>query len=602
MTLAVSLSAFAAFKAQARKVWALSLPYFRSNEKWQARGLLVAIVALNLGSVYMLVQLNDWNRVFYDALQNKDAAIFWQQLGRFSYLAFGSIIISVYKFYLTQLLDMRWRAWLTTHTLQRWLGHQAFYRLELARFSGSATASTDNPDQRIQEDMKLFASFSVSLSMGIFNALLTLVSFVGILWSLSGSFGFSLGGHNYTVPGFMVWMALLYCLVGSLITHFIGRPLIGLNFEQQKLEADFRHHLVRVREYAEPIALDRGEAVEQRRLQQRFKDVLANYLQLLKTQKNLTWFNSGFGQAAVIFPFVIAAPRFFSGAIQLGELTQVASAFGRVQDSLSWLVDNYDNVAAWSATATRLTRFEESLAAAEQAQGATQAAPEFGNALQTQALSLALPSGALLLQGLNLRVKPGESVLLSGPSGSGKSTLFRALAGIWPFATGSVQRPANAMFVPQRAYFPEGSLRDALAYPESASHYSDAALVQALQDALLPALCTRLDEQSNWAAKLSGGEQQRLAIARVLLKKPQWLFADEATSALDPQAEAALYQSLKTLTASAGGAIVSIAHRPSVAVWHERHWALVADPALGVAQGHGAAAYSLQDSALLQKI
>jgi len=487
---------------------------------------------------------------------------------------------------------MRWRSWLTAHTLKRWLSNQAFYRLELARFSGNEASSTDNPDQRIQEDMKLFTEYTVSLSMGILNAVVTLLSFVGILWTLSGSFGFDLGGKHYSVPGFMVWMAVLYCLVGSIITHFIGRPLISLNFKQQKLEADFRHHLVRVREYAEPIALDRGESVERGRLQLRFGDVLANYLRLLKAQKNLTWFSNGFGQAAIVFPFVVAAPRFFSGAIQLGELMQVASAFGRVQDSLSWLVDNYDSVAAWSATATRLTRFEESLVAAEQAPGAKHSDDASHQNLQTHDLNLALPSGALLLQGANLRVAPGESVLLSGPSGSGKSTLFRAFAGIWPYASGGIERPANAMFVPQRAYFPEGSLRDALAYPEPANRYTDAALVQALNDAMLPALTRRLDEQSNWAAKLSGGEQQRLALARVLLKKPQWVFADEATSALDAPTEEILYKRLKAVVESAKGAIVSIAHRPSVGGFHDRRWAM--EPA---APGTGSL-YVLKDNSL----
>jgi len=590
------------FRHFGARVWALSAPYFRSEDKWKARGLLAAIVALNLAAVYMLVLLNDWNRVFYDALQNKDAAVFWTQLGRFTYLAFAFIIIAVYRFYLTQLLEMRWRAWMTTHYLQRWLTGQAFYRLELARFTGAANgqpnsaanplASPDNPDQRIQEDINLFTSYSISLSMGLLNAVVTLVSFVGILWSLSGAFAFHFNGASYSIPGFMVWMAVLYCALGSIATHYIGRPQIRLNFRQQQVEADFRHHMVRVREYSESIALDKGEAVERAHLDTRFAAVLANYLTLIKKQKNLVWFTNFFGQAAVVFPFVVAAPRFFSGAIQLGELMQIASAFGRVQDSLSWLVDNYSSLAAWRATTDRLTSFEDNISTVMQQKlaqsklnashapgaGADIAPKTAPDTLVTSGLSIKLPTGATLLENLSLQAGPGQSVLLKGPSGSGKSTLFRSLAGIWPFASGPVHLPLDAMFIPQRPYFPDGSLRDALAYPQPAADYSDAALRQALVDALLPDLAARLDEKNAWTQKLSGGEQQRLAIARVLLKQPHWIFADEATSALDEAAEQTLYAKLLAQTQHSGGALVSIAHRPSVAAFHDQLWALEKRP------------------------
>ena len=573
------------FKHFTARVWALSAPYFRSEDKWKARGLLAAIVALNLGAVYMLVLLNEWNRVFYDALQNKDAAVFWTQLGRFTYLAFAFIIIAVYRFYLTQLLEVRWRAWMTTHYLQRWLADHAFYKLELARFTADSPASAgmpDNPDQRIQEDINLFTTYSISLSMGLLNAVVTLVSFVGILWTLSGAFAFSFNGASYSIPGFMVWMAVLYCVIGSVITHYIGRPQIRLNFQQQRVEADFRHHMVRVREYSESIALDKGEAVERAQLDTRFAAVLANYLQLIKKQKNLVWFTNFFGQAAVVFPFVVAAPRFFSGAIQLGELMQISSAFGRVQDSLSWLVDNYSSLAAWRATTDRLTSFEDNISAlARQGQAqeaiysiANQTHPLADGLLAVSNLSLKLPAGATLLSGVSLQAGPGENVLLKGPSGSGKSTLFRALAGIWPFATGQAQLPPDAMFIPQRPYFPDGSLRNALAYPQPATQYDDAALKQALTDALLPQLASRLDDEDAWSQKLSGGEQQRLAVARVLLKKPRWIFADEATSALDEAAEKTIYDRLLASVKTANGSLVSIAHRPAVTAFHGKQWEL----------------------------
>ncbi len=581
------LTKLQSFRLFTRKVAALSLPYFRSEEKWKARGLLAAIVALNLGAVYMLVLINDWNRVFYDALQNKDAATFWRELGRFTYLAFGFIVIAVYRFYLTQLLEMRWRAWMTGHYLDRWLADKAFYHLELARFSQDAHAIPDNPDQRIAEDINRFTTYSVSLSMGLLNAVVTLVSFVGILWSLSGSFSFSYNGSSYVIPGFMVWMAVVYALAGSVITHYLGRPLIALNFQQQRVEADFRHHMVRVREYSESIALDRGEPVERQQIGGRFTAVLANYLALIRRQKRLTWFNVGYGQAAVVFPFVVAAPRFFSGAIQLGELMQISSAFGRVQDSLSWFVDNYDSLASWRATTDRLTSFEESFQRVQAAArtAAQQQQTGAADALQIDEAQVGLPDGRPLLTAQDLSLRAGDAVLLKGPSGSGKSTLFRALAGIWPWARTRVQRPADfdarVMFLPQRPYFPNGALRDALAYPAPPDRYTDAQLQQALRDALLPQLAEQLDRQATWGQKLSGGEQQRLAIARALLKRPRWLFLDEASSALDEDAERTLYQKLRALVAQEDGAVVSIAHRPTVAAFHERQWRLEGDPALG---------------------
>lgn len=566
-----------------RRIGALSAPYFRSEERWKARALLIAVVALNLGTVYVSVLINDWSRVFYDALQNKDQAVFWTQLARFTYIAMAGIGVAVFKYYLTQLLQVRWRAWMTRSYMSRWLANRTFYRLELARYAqkaqdptdaaGGRQANPDNPDQRIQEDMQLFTDYTVTLSMGILNSVVTLMTFIGILWGLSGASAFNVGGHEFTIPGFMVWVALLYCVVGTVITHYIGRPLIGLNFMQQRYEADFRHHLVRVREYSEAIALDRGEAVEHAQLDTRFSSVLRNYLSLIRQQKNLVAFTASFAQLATVFPFFIAAPRFFSGAIQFGELMQIARAFNTVQDSLSWFVDNYDRVAVWRATADRLTSFDDAMRA--YAKPDDTLVRDSANSLNTRDLDVALPGGDQLLAGAALAVQPGDSVLLQGPSGSGKSTLFRAFAGIWPFARGHMSVPDNAMFIPQRPYVPDGSLRDALAYPNPAADYSDEALRQALDDALLPDLARRLDDSDAWSQKLSGGEQQRLAIARVLLKKPKWLFADEATSALDTQAEETLYKRLAADIRIAGGAMVSIAHRASVGSFHERRWTLV---------------------------
>ena len=559
--------------ATLRRIFRLAAPYFRSEEKWRARGMLLAIVALNLGYVYVAVLGNQWYGRFYDALQNKNAAVFWREIGVFGWIAFANIAVQVVKFYLTQLLQVRWRAWMTRSYLGRWMADKTFYHLELARYREQAAQTPDNPDQRIQEDLQMFTDYTMKLSMGLLNAVVTLVSFVGILWGLSGAFDFTVGGSTYQLAGSMVWIALVYCIVGTVITHFIGRPLIGLNFRQQRFEADFRHHLVRVREYSEAIALDNGEPVERRQLDTRFGNVLRNYLQLIKQQKNLVGFTSFFGQAAVIFPFIVAAPRFFSGAIQLGQLMQISSAFGKVQDALSWFVDNYDSVAVWRATTDRLTSFDDAMRAHESS--SSEVSRVDADALHTDDLDVALPNGVPLLAKTAVDVRPGDTVLLQGPSGSGKSTLFRAFAGIWPFARGQVSVPGNAMFIPQRPYVPDGTLRDALAYPNPAADYSDEALKQALADALLPDLASRLDDSDAWSQKLSGGEQQRLAIARVLLKKPAWLFADEATSALDAEAERTLYKRLAATVHSAGGAMVSIAHRAAVGDHHQQRWTLV---------------------------
>ena len=590
---------FQSFTAFVKRVVKLAMPYFQSEQKWQARGLLLAIVTLNLATVYVAVKFNDWNGVFYDALQAKNETVFWQQMGVFSYLAFGGIVIAVYKFYLTQILEMRWRKWMTSYYLQRWLSNQTFYKLELTRFSNSsknaidATINTDNPDQRISEDVNQFTTQTISLCMGLLNSVVTLVSFVGILWGLSGAFSFVLGGSSYTIPGYMLWAAVVYCLVGSVLTHYIGRSQISLNFFQQKYEADFRHHMVRVREYSESIALDKGENVEKTQLDTRFTTVISNYLALIKAQKNLIWFTSFFGQAAIIFPFIVAAPRFFSGAIQLGQLMQIASAFGKVQDSLSWFVDSYSGLASWRATTDRLTSFDESMAKSE-ALLSTQTMIDVGsNNLSTNDLTLSLPNGKVLLAHAALKANAGDAILLNGPSGSGKSTLFRAFAGIWPFSKGQIQMPTNAMFIPQRPYFPNGSLRDALAYPEPATKYDDAALQTALTDALLPQLANRLDDKEAWGQMLSGGEQQRLAIARVLLKKPQWIFADEATSALDVEAENTLYKRLIAGVLLAKGAIISIAHRPSVAAFHSTTWTLEKSASIIDADDLNSATYTI---------
>ena len=590
--LGTSISNWQKTRLQLRRVWALSLPYFQSEDKWRARSLLAACVGLNLGMVYMMVLFNDWNRVFYDALQNRDAEVFWHQLGVFGILATCYIVVAVYKFYLTQLLELGWRTWMTRDYLQRWLSHHVFYRLELQAQNG-----TDNPDQRIQEDVQQFTSDTVGLSLGVLDASVTLLSFIGILWALSGGFSFDLGDSSYNIPGFMVWMALLYALSGSLLGHWIGRSMASLNFQQQRLEADFRHHLMRVREYSEAIALDRGADVERTSLQTRFAQVIDNFMRLLRVQKRYTWFSSGYGQAAVVFPMLVASPRYFSGAIQLGELMQISSAFGQVQESLSWFITNYSRLASWQATTLRLTSFQDQMQAIEATRNTQQLnaqedlpamdsdIADLGtpglNQLITPALTISLPNGAVLLDHVRFQVKAGDRVLIRGPSGCGKSTLLRVFAGIWPYVqpSASIVLPKDTVFMPQRPYFPQGKLRDALTYPQTHSQHSDAALQQALIDVHLPHLIDKLDEEGHWTQQLSGGEQQRLSMARVFLRQARWVFADEATSALDEALEHAMYEKLLAMVSTNHGALVSVAHRPSVSAFHNHQWVFQVAPA-----------------------
>jgi vitamin B12/bleomycin/antimicrobial peptide transport system ATP-binding/permease protein len=546
--------------------WALTKPYWVSEQRAKGLTLLATVIGLALMAVYMEVQFTNWNNDFYNTLQDKDQAEFFRQLGKFALLAFTWIIIVVYQRYFQQMLLIEWRAWLTDRFLAGWMRDQAHYRMQLLARDGAQPAAVDNPDQRIAEDLRLFVEYTLSLSLGLLSAVVTLVTFITILWALSGAFTL----FGVQIPGYMVWAALLYAIVGTVLTHLVGRPLIGLDFNQQRFEADFRFSLVRLRENSEGVALYRGEREELAGFRQRFEAVIGNWWKVMLKTKQLTWLTSFYGQLAIIFPMVVAAPRFFAGEVPLGHVFQTMSAFGQVQGALSWFITAYRDFALWKATVNRLVGFTDALSEAHaQAGKPVGERVEEGETLSLEQISLQLPQGNVLLADTSLAIRPHESVLVTGPSGSGKSTLLRAIAGIWPYWKGRIRLPRGAklLFLPQKPYLPIGSLKRAATYPDDPANFADDQVLATLGAVGLPHLKEKLEKSEHWGQVLSGGEQQRLAFARALLNKPDWLFLDEATASLPEADQDRLYRLLKERLP--GTTLVSIGHRDSLAAHHD---------------------------------
>jgi len=542
--------------------WSLVNPYFRSDDWRYAIPLLIGAIALTFTGVGLEVLFNEWNRRFYDSLQNKNEAVFWQEIIVFSWLAALFVLNAAARSIVSPYLRLRWRRWLTGYYLSHWLHGRGYYRIELQR-------TVDNVDQRIAEDLNFLGLYTMQLFLGFLSAVATLFSFIFILWTLSGPIHLGFIGLDVTIPGYMAVAALAYAVLGSVLANFVGRRLIPLNFMKQRYEANFRFSLVRVRENAEGIALYRGEPAEENSLNARFIDVFINGWRVLVTQAQLQFYQSSYSQMAIIFPYVVTAPGFFTGAITLGVMMQTASAFGQVQNALSFFVDNYTILAELRAVMDRLKGLQT--AVDEKPPAAIDVIPDSpANNVSVEGLTLALPTGQALLKNTGLILRRGTSTLISGESGSGKSTLFRALAGIWPFGQGIVHIPAGSrvLFLPQKPYIPIGTLRDAVKYPDEHSVASDAEVMAALEAAQLASLKGRLDETAHWSNLLSGGEQQRLAIARALIFKPDWLFMDEATAALDVGNEAAIYRELKARLPNT--TIISIGHSPALKQWHDR--------------------------------
>lgn len=547
-----------------KKFWFLAKPYWKSEKKFEALSLLIASLALALGMVYFQYLLTQWNQEFYDSIQKADQTAFFKAIKKFGLIAVGFILVAMYNFYLGQVLRMNWRKWLTEIYLKKWLGNQTYYFWQI---SGG---KSDNPDQRIAEDIRDFVDHTVNLFLMLFRNIISLVTFSIMLWSLSGPLQIALGSKTINIPGYMLWTCLVYAFVGSLLTQWIGRKLVPLNYEQQKFEAEFRYGLVRLRENAESVAMIKGDAAEEKALGAKFLHVLTNFKALIDKQKQLTFSTTFYDLLASIFPILVAAPRYFAKEITMGQIFQIAGAFSRVKDSLSFFIDAYTSIAHWQAVVHRLYGFTESIELANELRAKINSKVSNGNNIEISGLSPRLPDNKILFSDFNFTAASGEAHLIKGKSGKGKSTLLRIITKIWPYFEGQINVPQGAtiLALPQKPYLPIGSLAESMSYPADPSKFSDEEYCKSLDLCRLEHLKDKLHVALNWSQVLSPGEQQRLSFARAFLARPDILFLDEATSALDEDTQAYLYGELrKQLPKSI---ILSIAHRNGVSEFHDQ--------------------------------
>ena len=538
-----------------RQFFTLARPFWCSRAGWSGWALLALVFAMGAGLVQVNVYINEWSKTFYDTLATFDADALLGLMGQYVLAIAALIAAIVAKDWLNKALMLRWRSHLNEHFTQRWLDERRYYRLGL-------DAEPDHPDQRIAEDIRLLTEKTVGIVVSLFINSLQIGAFVSILWKLSGTQTFSLGGYSITLDGYLVWAAVLYTLIGTLVTHWLGYPLHGLNYEQQRSEAAFRADLLRKREHAEQIALYGGEQVEKNGLDQRFSAIADNWRALMQRELKLGMFTAGYGRVSNIVPVFIALPLFLAKSISLGGLMQIRSAFTAVQGSLSWFINSYRDLAEWSATVQRLAQFQQAL------ERLGPVPLQRGETLSTCGLDVLRPDGQPLLCGLSLRAQPGEWLRLAGASGLGKTTLLRTLMGLWPHHRGDWQLPGGrSLLLPQKPYLAHGRLDRLLAYPASELP-STSAMSEALDAVGLGHLAGQLKREAEWGRELSGGEQQRLALARALLFQPDTLYLDEATSQLDEQSACLLLKRLREQLPSC--TLIGVSHQPAVQRLFER--------------------------------
>ncbi len=548
----------------------LARPFWTSEERGKAWATAVLLIVLTLASVGVSVILVQLGGAIFDAVQNYNLKAFLHALEFWSLWALLFCCLYVYQSYVSMALTIRWRRWMTDHFLTQWLENKTFYFWQIS------DQPTDNPDQRISEDIRDFVgtndglSGAIPLTLGLLQQVATLLAFVTLLWKVGGALPLMNGRLH--IHGYLVWCALLYAGLGSWIMARIGFPVIKLNFNQQRYEADFRFSLVRLRENGEGVALSNGETAEKADLTGRLGGIVQNYRAIMNRTKKINGFTIGYQQLAAIIPYFFCAPVYFSHHMTLGGLNQSAQSFGNVQVAVSFFIISYPAIALWRSVIQRLSGFTQAVEAARALSQQTEANRPSSNGsrgLGLRGLTLGLPGGRTLFQDLDLNLKEGRSALISGPSGSGKSTLLRAISGLWPYVTGDLHLPADfdPMVLPQKPYLPIDTLRAALSYPAPADRFSEPEVQNALACVRLPQMASQLDESANWALRLSPGEQQRVALARAFLHQPRWLFLDEATSALDEPTETALYRELAS--ALPRTTVVSIGHRASLHALHD---------------------------------
>jgi putative ATP-binding cassette transporter len=562
-----------------RQFWRLVRGYYTSpRDRRRAWMLTVAVLVLTMIQIAVQVRFNIWNRDFFNALENRDRAAFFGQLWTLLLLVGAAMASAVAQLWAKQMLSLDWRRWLVQSLQRRWLEGGLHYQLNFM------PDAADNPDQRITENTRWATAMAVDLLVGLLGSILTLISFLGILWTLSGALHVSFGANEFDVPGYMVWAALFYAVVGSLLTLLLGAPMVDINVRRNQAEADHRFALIRMRENSEGIALIRGEGDEDRTLRAAFSRVVSVMKDLYGRERMLMYLTSAYGMLAGVVPIVVASPRYFAGAITLGVLMQITQAFLEVTRSLNWFVDKFPLLADWRSHIERVAALDDTFEhavglEAEHTITLTEGPDEEGReVLAFRDLQVGHADGNVVIQDANAVIHVGEKVLIVGESGTGKSTLFRAVSGLWPWGSGEIRTPPRErmFFMPQRPYLPLGTLRAALAYPAPAKKFADAGMAAALERCALPHLLPRLDEEERWDRVLSLGEQQRLAFARLLLHRPRWIFLDEATAALDDENQDAMMRLFREELADS--AVISIGHRPGLDVYHDRTLHLVRAP------------------------